>query len=92
MEEKEKILDEDMTPVQDPVVVFKMTEDRIVRQVINSEINEPLVEISGYDLQINFNMKYLKSVADIDAACNGIADLFRQEIMSALLDGQKQND
>ena len=73
-------------------VKFKIISDRIVRQIVNADINEPLVEISGYDLQINFNMKYLKSVEDVEAACEGIASLFRETIMGKLLEYKKQNE
>lgn len=83
--------DATLPQVNEPDVKFKLISDRIVRQIVNADINEPLVEISGYDLQINFNMKYLKSVEDVDAACNGIASLFRDTIMDKLLEHQKQN-
>lgn len=78
--------------VDEPTVHFKLISDCIIREVINPEIKEPLVRISGYDLQIDFNMKYLKSIADVEAACNGIAQLFRDEIMAVLLDGNKQSE
>lgn len=71
--------------VQEPSVKFKVESDLIVREVINEEINQVLVRISGYDLQFNFNMQYLKSLEDIDAACRGIAQLFRDELLDRLL-------
>lgn len=51
-----------------------------------------ILKISGYDFQINFNMQYLKSVEDINAARNGIADLFQQLIMEKLLEYRKQKE
>lgn len=78
--------------VNEPTVHFKLISDRIIREIINPEIKEPLVRISGYDLQIDFNMKYLKSINDVEAACNGIAQLFRDEIMEVLLNGNKQSE
>lgn len=86
MEEEQNIK---LPPVEEPTVKFKLITDRNVMNVINEDIKEPLVEISGYDLQIRFNMQYLKSVEDIDAACKGISDLFRQTILEKLLEHSK---
>ena len=47
--------------IDEPVVQFKVNSDRIIREVINADTKQALVHISGYDLQINFNMQYLKS-------------------------------
>lgn len=74
--------------IQEPTVHFKLISDRIIREVINPEINQPLVRISGYDLQIDFNLQFIKSVEDIEAACNGLADLARQAIMEQLLESK----
>lgn len=78
--------------VDEPVVQFKTISDRIIREVINADTKQVLVHISGYDLQINFNMQYLKSVEDVEAACGGIAQLFRDIIMEKLLEGNKQSE
>lgn len=75
--------------VDEPVAQFKVNSDRIVREVINADTKQVLVHISGYDLQINFNMQYLKSVEDVEAACGGISQLFRDIIMEKLLEGNK---
>ena len=84
--------DEKLQPVNEPEVKFKLISGRDTMNVINKEVNETLIEISGYDLQINFNMQYLKSVEDIEAACQGIANLFRQTIMDKLLDANTLKD
>ena len=84
--------DENLQPVNEPEVKFKLISGRDTMNVINKEVNETLIEISGYDLQINFNMQYLKSVEDIEAACQGIANLFRQTIMDKLLDANTLKD
>lgn len=81
-----------LSAVPEAEVKFKIISDRDVMNVVNADSSEVLIEISGYDLQINFNMEYLKSVEDIDAACNGIAQLFRDTIMDKLLEYRKQND
>lgn len=79
-----------LSAVPEAEVKFKIISDRDVMNVVNADSSEVLIEISGYDLQINFNMEYLKSVEDIDAACNGVAQLFRDTIMDKLLEYRKQ--
>lgn len=76
----------------EPTVQFKLNSDRIIREVINAETKQVLVHISGYDLQINFNMQFLKSIEDVEAACEGLSQLFRDIIMEKLLEGNKQSD
>lgn len=78
--------------VNEPTVHFKLITDRIIREINNPEINQTLIRISGYDLQIDYNLQYLKSVEDIEAACNGIAQLFREDIMRILLERNKQSE
>ena len=76
--------------VDEPEVKFKLISGRDVMNVENADTGERLIEISGYDLQINFNMQYLKTIEDITAACKGVADLFRETIMEKLLESSKQ--
>ncbi|NDV63912.1 hypothetical protein [Bacteroides sp. 224] len=87
MDEKKQIVNTE----DEHTVEFKMITDRTVCAIVNDEINQTLIEISGYDLMINFNMEYINSVEDVEAAVSGIADLFRKEIMSKLLEHKKQN-
>lgn len=78
--------------VDEPRVEFKMISDRSVFNIVNEDINKTLVEISGYDLQINFNMEYLNSIEDVEAAVTGLGNLFRDIIMEKLLEHKKQNE
>jgi hypothetical protein len=87
MEEEKQLID----TTDEPTVEFKMIGDRTVFSIVNDEIKQTLVEISGYDLMVNFNMEYINSIEDVEAAVGGIADLFRREIMSKLLEHKKQN-
>ena len=73
-------------------VEFKMISDRSVFNIVNEDINKTLVEISGYDLQISFNMEYLNSIEDVEAAITGLGNLFRDIIMEKLLEHKKQNE
>ena len=85
-------MEEKLPPVHEPTVEFKLLSDRSVYNVINPELNKTLVEISGYDLQINFNMEYLNSIQDVEAAIEGLGTLFRDIIMGKLLEHKKQKD
>lgn len=75
----------------EPTIEFKSISDRIVFSIYNDEIKRTLVEISGYDLLVNFNMEYISSVEDVEAAVSGIGDLFRRIIMDKLLEHKKLN-
>lgn len=77
-------------PVSEPTRTFKAISDFSIYRVVNEDIQQSLVEISGYDLNINFNMSYIRSVEDVEAACEGISQLFRDLIMEKLLANQKQ--
>lgn len=89
-DELEKTLDASLPDVDEPEVRFKLISERDIMNVENADTHEKLVEISGYDLQINFNMQHLRSVEEIEAACKGISDLFREVIMEKLLEYRKQ--
>lgn len=87
-----KIENEKTTVVDEPKIEFNLITDKICLNVVNDDIDETLVEISGYDLQINFNLKYIKSIEDVELAVTGIGDMFRKTIMDQLLEDRKQND
>lgn len=71
--------------VPEPTITFKSITDHDILNVVSEENGEVLIQISGYGLQMGFNMQYLRSVQDIEAAVTGIADLFREQIMEAAL-------
>lgn len=80
-----EVVEQPLPPVAEEVVQFNMISDRTVFQVINPHNNEVMIEIAGYDLDIDFNMEHLRSVEDIEAACAGISKLFREIIVERLL-------
>ena len=84
--EEEQILDKDLLAFDEPTLEFKYRSDRSAFTIKNPEIDKILIEISGYDLQVNFNMEYINSIADVEAAVSGVGDLFRQIIMDKLLE------
>lgn len=76
----------------EPIVQFRSISDVVALQVKNPEIEEPLAEISGYDLRVSFNLKYLKSLQDVEAASAAIGDLFKQMMLEELLGDGKPNN
>ena len=64
--------------------------DRDVFKVTNEELGQTLVEISGYDLQINFNMDFIKSMEDVESAIDGMSQIWRKIIMARLLSLQNE--
>lgn len=77
--------EEIVSQVPEPTITFKSITDHDILNVVSEENGEVLIQISGYGLQMGFNMQYLRSVQDIEAAVTGIADLFREQIMEAAL-------
>lgn len=75
---------------EEPKVVFKSVSDRDVFVVSNPDIGQNLVEISGYDLQINFNMDFIKTIEDVEAAIEGMGEIWRKIIMSQLLGAKNE--
>lgn len=69
-------------------VTFKAG-DKVIYGVLNYDGNEYMATISGYDLQIAFNMRVINSVADAEACANGIADVFYQALMDQLIAEKK---
>lgn len=74
----------------EPKVQFKYLSDRDVFLIKNEEIDQPLAEISGYDLQINFNMEFIKSMEDVEAVIQGMGELWRKIILSQLLQSKNE--
>ena len=81
-----------LEPVHESIVEFKMLSDRTVYQVLSERNKEVMVEISGYDLQINFNLEHINSVQDIEAAAGGLTQLFREIITEQLLEHKQKDD
>ena len=90
--DREKYDEDNLPPVPEPTTTFKNFTDRDVYKVVSEkDPNTTLIEISGYDLHIGFNMKYLNTLEDIDAATEAIAALFRDVIMDRLLEYKPQS-
>ena len=76
----------------EPRVVFCSISDRDVLRIYREDTEQTLAEISGYDLAISFNLKFINSIQDVEAVLEGLSELFRDAIMKQILeDKNKQN-
>lgn len=66
-------------------VVFK-TDDRMTYGAMNYDGTELMAVISGYDLNIAFNMRTINSLADAEAAANALANVFYEVLMEQLIE------
>lgn len=74
-------------PVKEAEVKFKVISDRDIYKVVSSQNRDlTLIEITGYDVRINFNMEHLRSLEDVNAAGEAIGIMFRDIILEKLLE------
>ena len=72
-------------PQEGEVVISFNKSDRMNYGVVGYDGNELMAVISGFDLNISFNMKLINSLADAEAYANGMADVFYQALMEQLI-------
>ncbi|MDL2320202.1 hypothetical protein LJC45_03615 [Alistipes sp. OttesenSCG-928-B03] len=77
-------MEEKVKDIMEETVTFKVG-DRTIYGVLNYDGNEYMATISGYDLNISFNMRLINSLADAEACANSIADVFYQALMEQLI-------
>ncbi|KAA6302902.1 MAG: hypothetical protein EZS26_001072 [Candidatus Ordinivivax streblomastigis] len=78
MEEDNKTVETDET------VSFK-TSERMMYGVLNYDGNELMAAITGYDLNVSFNMRLINSLADAESCADALANVFYQALMEQLL-------
>ena len=61
------------------------TEDRMTYGVLNYDGNELMAAITGYDLNVVFNMRLINSLSDAEACADALADVFYQTLMEQLI-------
>lgn len=71
------------------VMMFRELEDYDRCQITDEKTGKVLALISGYALQINFNMSELDTLERIEQCLQGIVKLFRHKIMTQALGGGK---
>ena len=66
------------------IVSFKKDE-RMRYGVLGYDGNEMMAAITGYDLDVSFNMRLINSLADAEACADALADVFYQALMEQLI-------
>lgn len=66
-------------------VVFNAFSDKKSLVVSNEDGNKPIVEITGYDLSVEFNMSEIHSIDDAEDACEALARVFFKSMFEQLL-------
>ena len=69
----------------DETVTFNIS-DKMTYGALGYDGNDLMAVISGYDLQISFNLKLISSLSDAEACANTLADVFYQALMEQLIE------
>lgn len=70
---------------QVPETITFCTADRMTYGALGYDGNELMAVISGYDLEIRFNMRLINSLADAEACADALAQVFYEALMEQLL-------
>ena len=68
-----------------PETITFRTADRMMYGALGYDGNELMAVISGYDLEIKFNMRLINSLADAETCANALADVFYESLMDQLI-------
>lgn len=69
-----------------PETVTFNTDELMCYGVLDYEGNEMMAAITGYGLEMRFNMRIINSLADAEACADALADVFYQALMKQLID------
>lgn len=81
---------ENKTQEQIPETITFRTADRMMYGALGYDGNELMAVISGYDLEIKFNMRLINSLADAEACANALADVFYEALMEQLIQEKRE--
>ena len=72
---------------QDPIpeTITFHTADRMTYWALGYDGNELMAFISGYDLEIKFNLRIINSLADAEACADALAQVFYEALMEQLI-------
>lgn len=73
------------TREQVPETVTFRTADRITYGALGYDGDELMAVISGYDLEIKFNMRLINSLADAEACADALAQVFYDTLIEQLI-------
>ena len=65
------------------------TADRMTYGALGYDGNELMAVISGYDLEIRFNMRLINSLADAEACADALAQVFYDTLIEQLINEKR---
>lgn len=66
-------------------IEFLAITDKSTIAIVHPETEKTLAEITGYDVDIKFNMELINSPEDIDATVAGLGEAFKDLLLNNLL-------
>jgi hypothetical protein len=76
---------------REETVTFKAGE-RMMYGVLNYDGNELMAAITGYGLDVSFNMRLINSLADAESCADALANVFYRALMEKLLAKQQPGE
>ena len=77
------------TAQQVPETITFRTADRMTYGALGYDGNELMAVISGYDLEIRFNMRLINSRADAEACADALAQVFYDTLIEQLINEKR---
>ena len=77
------------TAQQVPETITFRTADRMTYGALGYDGNELMAVISGYDLEIRFNMRLINSLADAEACADALAQVFYDTLIEQLINEKR---
>lgn len=81
--------DKQHTAQQVPETITFRTADRMTYGALGYDGNELMAVISGYDLEIRFNMRLINSLADAEACADALAQVFYDTLIEQLINEKR---
>ena len=66
-------------------VEFNEITDKSKIAVTHPETKKVMAEITGYDLDIKFNMELINTEDDVEGVATGLADAFKEALINKLI-------
>jgi len=75
--------------IQEGEVTFRERSDLTIFQIVDEQTNTPLGYISGYALDIRFNLSEIKSTERIEQFLEGVKKMFREIMLKQAFSANK---
>ncbi|MDR1718083.1 MAG: hypothetical protein LBS20_19790 [Prevotella sp.] len=71
--------------IQEKETVSFIKDERMMYGVLDYDGNELMAAITGYDMEVSFNMRLINSLADAESCADALANVFYQALMEQLI-------